>query len=242
MGNKGTHTSRTMMFDDLCAVLDAAPTGSRGDYLGAITEGNCLGKPTAATRRLSAQRLSELYALDPEVAVFRVLRRLWQLDAEPGRRLLALLCAIARDPLLAATADPILSLAPGDEFLREPMRQAIREVVGERLNDAILDKVVRNAASSWTQAGHLEGRTFKKRRAVKGSGPSAGFALYLAYTAGFRGAELFTSGWFRVLDAASSRGFDLAIEGKRLGLLDLRMAGEVVDVNLDRLDPTPVRR
>ena len=30
---------------------------------------------------------------------------------------------------------------------------------------------------------------------------------------------------------------DLAIEAKRLGLLDLRVAGDVFDLNLDRLDP-----
>lgn len=242
-GAKGTHSSRTMMFDDLLAVLEAsASTGTRADYVLAITERNCLGKPTAATRRLSAQRLSELYALDPEVPLFRVLRRLWALDAVAGKRLLALLCAIARDPLLAATAGPVLSLAPGSEFVREPMRQAVREVVGGRFNDAILDKIVRNAASTWTQAGHLEGRTFKKRRVVKGSGPSAALALYLAHIAGFRGSELFTSGWFGVLDSTSSTGFDLAIEAKRLGIIDLRMAGDVVDVNLDRLDPGGERR
>jgi hypothetical protein len=232
-----------MMYDDLAAVFDAvAPSARKVDYNLSITERNCLGKPTAATRRLSAQRLSELYVLDPDIAIFRVLRHLWSLDASPGWRLLALLCAIARDPLLAATAGPVLSLPPGSEFLRDPTRQAVREVVGERLNDAILDKVVRNAASTWTQSGHLEGRTFKKRRLVKGSGPSAAFALYLAHAAGFRSGDLFTSGWFGLLDCTSSAGFDLAIEAKRLGLIDLRMAGDIVDVNLDRLDPMAARR
>ena len=50
-GAKGTHTSRTMMFDELAAVLAAAPeTASREDYAAAIVEGNCLGKATTATR------------------------------------------------------------------------------------------------------------------------------------------------------------------------------------------------
>ena len=39
-GAKGTHTSRTMMFDELAAVLAAAPeTASREDYAAAIVEG-----------------------------------------------------------------------------------------------------------------------------------------------------------------------------------------------------------
>ncbi len=59
-GAKGTHTSRTMMFAALGATLDAvAEGGSREDYAAAIIDGNCLGKTTAATRRLSNQRLGE---------------------------------------------------------------------------------------------------------------------------------------------------------------------------------------
>lgn len=236
VGARGTHSSRTMMFDDLSAVLAAtAPAAGRADYVQAITEANCLGKPTASTRRLSSQRLSELYALDPAVPLFRVLRRLWDVDRE-GHRLVALLCAIARDPLLAATAGPVLSLSPGAEFLREPTKQAVRQVVGERLNDAILEKVVRNAASSWTQSGHMDGRTFKKRRAVRANATSAAFALYLSNVAGFRGGDIFTSGWFAVLDCSPSAARELAIDAKRIGLIDLRMAGDVVDLNLDRLD------
>lgn len=229
------------MFDDLSAVLAATEAGAaRADYVQAITEANCLGKPTVSTRRLSSQRLAELYALDPAVPLFRVFRRLWDLDGE-SHRLLALLCAIARDPLLAATAGPVLSLPPGGEFLREPTRKAVRQVVGDRLNESIVDKVVRNAASSWTQSGHMEGRTFKKRRLVRASPASAAFALYLSHVAGFRGADIFVSGWFDVLGCDPTVARELAIEAKRLGLIDLRMAGDVVDLNLDRLDPLSQR-
>src|SRR5688572_2945057 len=77
-GAKGTHSSRTIMLDDLSSVMSATtPATPRREYIDAITDGNCLGKSTAATRRLSSQRLSELYALDPEVPIFRIFRRLW---------------------------------------------------------------------------------------------------------------------------------------------------------------------
>lgn len=236
-GARGTHTSRTMMFDDLSSVLAATdPSAVRADYGLAITEANCLGKATASTRRLSSQRLAELYALDPAVPLFRVFRRLWDIDRD-GRRLLALLCAIARDPLLAATAGPVVSLTPDAEFSRESTKQAVRQLVGDRLNDATLDKVVRNAASSWTQSGHLEGRTFKKRRPVRATATTAALGLYLSYVAGFRGNDIFASGWFTVLDCGPTAARELATEAKRIGLIDLRMAGDVVDINLDRLDP-----
>ena len=69
------------MLDELRTVLESRkPDSVRSDYLLAIHEDNCLGKRTAATRKLSGQRLSELYALDPEVPLFEVMRRYWYLQ------------------------------------------------------------------------------------------------------------------------------------------------------------------
>jgi len=236
-GHIGTHTSRTIMLDELTAVLAAVPLNGKPDeYLTAIVEENCLGKQTVSTRRLTLQRLRELYALDPAVPVFRILRRLWDLD-EQSRPLLALLTSLARDPLLLATADVVLSLPEGAEFQRTAMREALAKVVEDRLNESTLNKVVRNAASSWSQAGHLEGRTFKFRRQVRATPATVAFALYLARAAGLAVEESLSSGWIKVLDCSASTALELATAAKRLGLVDLRMAGDVIDLNLDRLDP-----
>ncbi len=236
-GAKGTHTSRTMMFSELSAALAAVPeNGSREAFSAAIIEGNCLGKATGATRRLTNQRLSELYALDHDVPIYRVLRHLWSID-EPGRPLLALQCAIARDPLLAATATPVLNMTPGSDLHRDGVVTALRAVVGDRLSDATIDKVVRNASSSWAQSGHLVGRTFKKRALVHATPATVSFGLYLAYAAGFRGLQLFSTGWLSVLDCTPTSARDIAVEAKRGGLIDLRVSGEIVDLVLDRLDP-----
>ncbi len=226
-----------MMLAELSAVLAATTeAATRDDYAAAIIEGNCLGKPTAATRRLTNQRLGELYALDRGMPIFRVLRHLWAAE-DAGRRLLALQCAIARDPLLAATAAPVIALPVGSELQRDHVRAALRETVDERLSSSTLDKVIRNVASSWAQAGHLVGRTFKKRALVRATPASVAFGLYLGHAAGFRGTQLFTTGWLAVLDCAPTTARDLAVEAKRIGLIDLRISGEVVDLGLDRLDP-----
>ena len=235
-GDKGTHTSRTMMLTELTHVLDFGTLeAKREDYAAAIIEDNCLGKPTASTRRLTNQRLGELYGLDPATPLFRVFRKLWEKDSR-SRPLLSLLCALARDPLLASTADAVVQLEPGAEFLREPMRAGVRATAGDRLNDSTLGKVVRNAASSWTQSGHLEGRALKKRRRVTPTPGSVAFALYLAYQVGFRGKDLFTSGWVAFLDCSPTMGQQLALEAKRLGLIDFRMAADVVEIGFNRLE------
>lgn len=229
------------MLNELGAAFAAVPErGSRAEFSAAIIDDNCLGKTTGATRRLTSQRLSELYALDRDVPIYRVLRRLWSMD-EPGRPLLALQCAIARDPLLAATATPVLNLTPGSDLYRGGIEAALRELVGDRLSDATIEKVVRNVSSSWAQSGHLVGRTFKKRVQVRATPATVSFGLYLGYAAGFRGLQLFSTGWLAVLDCTPTGARDIAVEAKRIGLIDLRVSGEIVDLVLDRLDPLAKR-
>src|SRR5690348_8357731 len=75
-GARGTHTSRTIMLAELSALCEATTASCmREDYAQAIIERNCLAKPTVASRRLTNQRLGELYALNPAVPIFRVFRR-----------------------------------------------------------------------------------------------------------------------------------------------------------------------
>ena len=177
--------------------------------------------------------------MDASVPMFRILRRLWETD-EPGRPLIALLCSLARDPLLMATAETIIGLADGEEYQRAAMRNAVEKAVGERMNESTIDKVVRNAASSWSQSGHLVGRTFKFRRTVEPTPAVVAFALYLARArCGFPGRVYALdrlakgAGLRRLIRARIGQ----ATAAKKMGLLDLRMAGDVFDLSLDRLDP-----
>lgn len=241
-GDKGTLTSRTIMLEELSQVLSHLPTEStRADYAHAITEENITDKRTVSTRKLTNQRLGELYILYPKSPLFRTLRRLWD-NEERGRPLLALLCSLARDPLLRATAKPIHAMPIGTELARQQMTDAIRDAVGDRLNDEILDKVVRNASSSWTQSGHLQGRGRKTRRKVDPTPATTTYALLLGYLLGLRGIMLFKSPWCRILDAGAEELIALAGDAKRLGLLDLKHAGDVVEVGFPTLLTEEERR
>jgi hypothetical protein len=240
-GEKGTHTSRTIMLDELRAVLASCrPDATRDDYLVAIREDNCLGKRTSATRKLSSQRLSELYALDQDVPLFWVMRRCWYADGA-GQAALALLLALARDPLLRASAPPVLRMRPGEELARQQITDALSRAVGRRLGESTLDKVVRNAASSWTQSGHLRGRGRKVRQTVTPTPATTAFALLLGYLAGKRGAPLFESLWAKVLDSPVSELMNLAMDARRLGFLDMSQSGGVIDLSFSRL-LAPVER
>lgn len=235
-GDKGTHTSRTMMLAEITELLEATPPeADRAAYAQAIIEDNALGKQTAATRRLTNQRLGELYALDPSVPIFRVLRRLWTVD-EPGRPLIALLCALARDPLLRATAPAVLQLPEGSELIRTTLLDTIREAVGHRLNEATLDKVARNAASSWSQSGHLQGRMRKIRQRVNPTPGSLAAALWLGTVEGLAGEQLLGCPWTRVLDRTGAQLVPTALQAKQLGLIHARIGGGVIEIDASRLD------
>jgi len=224
-----------MMLEELGVMLAAVPPdGDRAAYLYAATEENVLGKPTAATRKLSIQRLSELYAFDPLCLLFRILRRLWE-NGDSDRPLLALLCAMARDPILRATSEPVLAMAVGEELSRQRMTDAVRGAVGDRLNDSTVDKVVRNASSSWAQSGLLQGRTRKFRQPIRAGAAAATYALVLAYLQGLRGSSLFNTPWTRVLCCSPSQMRDLAADGKRHGYLDMKIAGDIIDVSFSVL-------
>ena len=234
-GDKGTHTSRTMMLAELAALLAiCGPDSSREDYMAAIIEDNVLGKSTVSTRKLSAQRLAELYTLDRSVPLFRLLRRVWDFDSA-GQALSALLVALARDPLLRSTATSVLDLRPGDSFKRETMAEAIRKTTKDRLNDATLEKVVRNAASSWAQSGHLEGRTFKRRCLVCPTAGSVTTALFLGFLQGIRGPGLLRSFWCQTLDASPEVLARIASSASMSGLIRFRIAGDVLDLSFPDL-------
>ncbi len=234
-GPRGVHTSRTIMFAELHDLLAALPaTATREEYRQAILKENVLGKKTLATRRGTTKRLGELYALDLRVTLFRLLRFFWDVDQQ-GRRLLAFLCASARDPLLRLTAPPVLTAKEGDIVTKESLEKAVQEAAPDRFKPGICQAIARRAASSWTQAGHLSGHVVKKRSHPVVTPANAAYALVLGYLCGVRGQLLLTTCWARLLDVPTNRIAQLAAEASRRGWLNFRQAAAVIEIRFPDL-------
>ena len=229
-GDRGTHTSRTIMLAELRSLLDVIPPEApKTAYLDAVIRDNILGKRTVATRKYSANRLSEMYGLDPNIPLYSALRLFWTTGDE-ARPLLAFLCAFARDPLLRFTAPAVLPIKQGEHVSTESIEAVLAPTVEGRFNQSILNKVARNAASSWTQSGHLTGRYHKVRSCPVAAPASTAFALSIGYLEGRRAQRLFDTIWVKLLDRPAEQMIALTAEAARLGLLVYKNVGGVIDI------------
>lgn len=231
----GSHISRTIMLAELKLVLDAVTTGSLPDaYRSAILSHNVLGKGTESTRQKSLRHLRELYALSERVPIFAALRRLYLADPQ-ALPLLAFLCAWCRDPLLRATTPAVSPASDGAEVTSESLARALAEEFPGQYSELNQNKISRNAASSWTQSGHLVGRTRKTRRRVQPTAAVVTMALWLGDLAGFHGTASFTNPWCRLLDLGADQTRARAMEAHRHGLMTLRAVGEIAELSFPSL-------
>jgi hypothetical protein len=224
-----------MMLSELRLLLTSCPPNTDIEgYSSAIVDGNSLLKKTGSTRRKSFRHLRELYGLDRSLILFRALRDLWEQDSQ-SQPLLALLCAIARDPSLRATTRVILDAPESSIVTSEMMTRAVEEHYPGRLMVSTLAKIGRNTASSWTQSGHLVGRTEKVRVMVQSHPIALAYALLLGHLCDARGEALFHTLWAKVLDAPVHTLQEKAILASQQGWLEYRQSGAVTEITFDYL-------
>ena len=227
----GAHISRTMMMQELGTVLANVPQGSSAaDYREAILQQNVLGKTTDSTRHKSQRHLRELYALEEATPIFGLLRKLHATDAA-SLPLLAVQAAWSRDPLLRATTPPIMDASEGERVETASLALGLEAAFPNQYSELNRNKIARNAASSWTQSGHLAGRTKKTRQWIRPTIVAVTMAFFLGDIAGYHGPSLFSNPWCRLLDLNSDRAKAMGLEAHRAGLLNLRAVGEVVELS-----------
>jgi hypothetical protein len=234
-GTSSVHTSRTMMLGELSLVLEhVGPKAKADDYLAAVVEQNVLGKPTQTTRKRTAQRLAELYALDQTRPVFRLLRHFWTADTS-ARPMLAYLAAAARDPLLRDSTPFVVAVPVGAAVNATQIASHLKEKYPSRFKPTTLLSTAQNFASSWTQAGYLTGKVNKKRTRLVVKPVVVTFALLLGYLCGSRGKMLLDTIWRRMLDRTPAEIADLATEASKQGWMTYKTAGSVVEITFPGL-------
>lgn len=225
------------MLGELSLLLASLPSDATfAEYREAVLEQNVLRKHTRINRQWSLRALRSLFALSPEVTLFRVLRGLWETN-DAARPVVAALSAVARDPLMRSTV-PLLIRTPTGTRMDAPMfAAAVDEALPDRHTPTALARIGRNLASSWTQAGHLSGKVTKVRTSVTPTVESLVYALMLGYLSGARADALFETAWCALLDTPPHTLRELAEVAARRGWIDYRHAGGVTQIGFARLLP-----
>jgi hypothetical protein len=228
----GVHLTKTMMLAELTAVLNSVPDRDAAKVQNAVTVDN-LGKPTGTARRLALSRLNALYGILKPRPIQIAALRLWSRNVT-GRPLLALLCALAREPLLRQSAPAVLDVPPGALVRWPDLASAVVAGYPDRYSPKMLRSLAQNCASSWTQSGHLEGRARKRRRLAEPSPESAAYAALLGIIAGFGGPALLRSPWMRLQDRSEADLLLLLRRAESAGLAHVKAGGGVVQIDVRR--------
>jgi hypothetical protein len=224
-----------MMLEDLGLILrHVAAEAPSAQYRQAIIEDNILGKPTRTTRQRSAKRLTELYALDPDCTLFRLLRHFWSADAS-SQPMLVFLLASARDPLLREATPFVVGVKLDEIVTAEAIGEHLGHQYPKRFRPTTLHSTAQNLASSWTQAGYLRGKVKKSRVKPIITPVVISYAILLGYLCGLRGKLLLDSPWTRLLDRSPAEILDLTHEASRQGWLRYKGAGTVVEISFPGL-------
>jgi len=235
-GKNGAHSARSMMIKELKELLFARDeTASMQNYEDDIVNFNILHKPTEKSRKLTFRHLVDLYGMSMDIPLFNILRQWWELSEE-SQPILALQLAIARDPILRASASIILPLQVGEHLAREKVEEHLAHDDPDRFSPASLKSFAQNINGTWTQAGYLEGKAKKYRSQPKASYVNIAYALFLAHCHGLSGQRMFDSFWCQLLSQDKEHLFELAHRASLRGLINFKQVSEVIEVTFPNIE------
>lgn len=231
----GIHSGKTILLPEMSLLLNAAPEDA--DYLDfrrLVIEQNIVLKATAANRQHMFGVLARLYGLRNDILLFRVLGVIWP-HAENEHPILALLLASARDSALRVSAPVILEKQTNETVTPLEIEACLSATYRERYGAKTLHSMAQHLAGSWAQAGHLIGRSVKRRTRATSGPASVAYALLLGYLCGARGVMLYETFWARLLDLTKDQIDVQAFAAAQRGWLSYRRIGDVAEINFPRL-------
>ncbi len=224
------HTSRTMMYSELSDLISHRTFDAEN-----IVAMNVLKKGTRTNINKTLTFLSKLYDFQQQDELWKVFTLLWGLTNDGNRRLMTLLYACYKDELLKLSMPVIANTPIGKKVLVGKFQEAIERVFPGRYSAATSISAAQNIASSWKQAGYIEGKIRSIRVAVKPDYVTVLFALYLGKLDGLVGEELLTTTWIKVLELSDSKLKSLISEAALNDLITYHHAGGVVAIRFDNL-------
>jgi hypothetical protein len=228
------HTSQTILANNARTLIEDIGSSSdswdRESLTDSIILKNIFGKRTDSARSGGLRDMIAIYGFDRPPPVTKALLSLWH--ATRDRSLLLGQLAIARDPILRATAPVIFDMQPGEASGFRTMMTYLETQYPRRFSNGTLRAVGERCISSWAQMGHLRQGRVRERVPVVAESAHAAFAAFLAICCGLSGRSILKSGWFQMLDLSPEQAMSLLRRAEAEGQIDLHVAGHVFEVGL----------
>lgn len=229
---KSIHGARTLMFSELEKVM--AFSLEKGTYLDAMND-NVFGKKSSDGIRQTKGFLKRLYEFDENNPPFVAFKYFWKISEPNEKPLIAFVYALNQDELLAESVQVLQSVKPGEKATIELFEEVIEKYHPNQYSANTRRSMAQNIASSWKQAGFIEGKMKNIRTQPEITYRIACFAFLLAYLKGDRGDFIWNSIGVNALFEYESKLRELASECAKKDLMQYQYSGSVTAINFTNL-------
>jgi len=226
------HSSRTIMFNELEKVMDFAQ--GNANYEEALKT-NVTGKRSNTSIKKTANFLKTLYRFDIKDPFFLAFQYFWDQSTATQKPILAFLFAVNRDYLLSESRDVIRQTETGKKVVIASLEENIEKYHPGKYSQVTKHSIAKNIASSWKQAGFIQGKVKNIRVQPEIDPATACFAFLLAYLSGKSGDFIWSAPVVRALCLSENILRELAGECARKDLIQYQYAGNVTVISFDNL-------
>jgi len=220
------------MFSELEKVMSFSLES--GQYLDAMAD-NVFGKKSSDGVKQTKGFLKRLYGFDSQYPPFAAFMYFWKMSEPNEKPLIAFLYAVNQDNILAESVQVLQNVKLGAKVAVENFEEIVEKYHPNQYAANTLRSTAQNLASSWKQAGFIEGKVKNIRIQPEITYRTACFAFLLAYLNGDRGDFIWNNIGVNALCLHESKLRALAIECAKNDLMQYQYAGSVTAINFTNL-------
>ncbi len=224
------HTSRTIMFSELSQVMNR---GMDTVDFNNILQLNVANKLSNSNLIKTNRYLKQLYQLDISDLTFRCFQHYWKLSDDNSKPVLSLLFAINNDTLLRESVDLVVASPLKEKIHIEKFDENIENFHPGRYSANTRRSAAQNIASSWKQAGYIEGKVKSIRIEPGQTYQTVAFAFLLSYLNGERGDFILTSKVVKALAIENEKVRDLIRQAATHDLVQYQQGGNVTVISFE---------
>lgn len=196
---------------------------------------NVTGKKSNSGVEKTANYLKRLYGFDIQYPPFLAFKYFWKIADSHEKPLIAFLYAVNQDDLLAESIEVLQQVKSGEKATIELFEEVIEKYHPNQYSENTRRSMAQNMASSWKQAGFIEGKVKNIRTEAEITYRVACFAFLLAYLKGDRGDFIWISIGVKALCLPESKLRELAFECAKRDLMQYQYAGNVTAISFTSL-------